>query len=249
MKFRDGWFLQGDCLEILPKVPAGSIDMVLCDLPYGTTACKWDSVIPFGALWREYNRTAKRGAPIVLTASQPFTTSLVSSNIKNFKHSWVWNKRFAANFAVAKYQPMKIHEDIVVFANGTAKYFPQKTVRDTPIKLGKNVAKSGGSNLAHAKEEYTGKVYCDKNPESILFFDTRAEGQVKLHPTQKPVALFEYLIRTYTNPGDVVLDNCAGSGTTAIAAMRAGRRFICIEQDDKYYAAACERVRAEERAS
>jgi site-specific DNA-methyltransferase (adenine-specific) len=226
------------------SIPDGSVDMVLCDLPYGTTACKWDAVIPFEPLWVEYRRVAKPNAAIVLTASQPFTTALIASNIGNFKHAWVWNKRFAANFAVAKFQPLKIHEDITVFSYGTVRYFPQKTVRDTPIKLGKNVAKSGSSNLAHAKAEYDGKIYTDKNPESILFFDTRAEGQVKAHPTQKPVALMEYLIRTYSNGGDVVLDNCMGSGTTGVACMKTGRRFIGIEKDADYYKVSYERIRS-----
>lgn len=239
-----GWatLAMGDCIEAMKKLPDASVDMVLCDLPYGTTACKWDAVIPFDALWAQYKRVAKPNAAIVLTASQPFTAALIASNIKNFKHAWVWNKRFAANFAVAKFQPLKIHEDIAVFSYGTARYTPQKTKRDTPIKLGKNVAKSGGSNLAHAKAEYEGKVYTDKNPESILFFDTRAEGQVKAHPTQKPVALMEYLIRTYTNQGEIVLDNTMGSGTTGVACLNTGRRFIGIERDPTYFNVACSRI-------
>ena len=184
----------------------------------------------------------KPNGAIVLTASQPFTSALVMSNIKNFKHSWVWNKRFAANFAVAKYQPLKIHEDILVFSYGTAKYYPQKTKRDVPIKLGKNVSKSGSANLAYAKEEYIGKVYTDKNPESILFYNTRAEGQVKFHPTQKPVALLEYLIKTYTNEGEMVLDNTMGSGSTGVACVNTNRKFIGIEMDEKYFNIACDRI-------
>jgi site-specific DNA-methyltransferase (adenine-specific) len=235
----------GDCLDLMKNLPDASVDLVLCDLPYGTTACKWDAVIPFDLLWAEYKRVTKPGSAIVLTAGQPFTTALIASNLKNFKHAWVWNKRFAANFAVAKHQPLKIHEDIAVFSYGTARYFPQKTMRDTPIKLGKNAAKSGGSNIAHAKSEYDGKVYVDKNPESILFFDTRAEGQVKLHPTQKPVALMEYLIRTYTKDGDTVLDNCMGSGTTGVACAITGRRFIGMERDPDYFKIASDRILAE----
>jgi site-specific DNA-methyltransferase (adenine-specific) len=235
---------QGDCLEKMKLIPDGSVDMVMCDLPYGTTACKWDSVIPFEPLWAAYKRVCKKNAAIVLTASQPFTSALVASNIQNFKHGWVWNKRFAANFAVAKFQPLKIHEDIAVFSFGTAPYSPQKTARETPIRLGKNVAKSGGSNLAHAKSEYEGKTYVDKNPESILFFNTRAEGQVKDHPTQKPVALMEYLIKTYTNEGETVLDNTMGSGTTGVACMNINRHFIGIERDDKYFEIAQGRIEA-----
>ena len=234
----------GDCLDVMKTVPAGVVDMILCDLPYGTTACKWDTVIPFEPLWEQYKRVITKNGAIVLTASQPFTSALVMSNINYFRHSWVWNKRFAANFAVAKYQPLKIHEDVVVFGYETVRYIPQKTQRDTPIKLGKNVAKSGGANLAHAKSAYDGKIYTDKNPESILYYDTRAEGQVKAHPTQKPVALMEYLIKTYTNEGDTVLDNCMGSGTTGVACANLGRRFIGIEKDDKYFNMANERIAA-----
>ncbi len=236
------WLMLGDCLERMKEIPENSVDMVLCDLPYGTTACKWDAVIPLDRLWYEYRRVVRRGCAIVLTASQPFTTALIASNIENFKHSWVWNKRFAANFAVAKYQPLKIHEDVVVFSYGTAAYYPQKTQRETPIKLGKNVAKSGSSNLAYAKTEYEGKVYTDKNPESILFFDTRSEGQIKHHPTQKPVALMEYMIRTYTDEGASVLDNTMGSGTTGVACKRTGRNFIGIESDPGYFEIAKKRI-------
>lgn len=232
----------GDCLDVMKDIQGGSVDMVLCDLPYGTTACKWDSVIPFEPLWREYKRLCKPNAAIVLTASQPFTSALVMSNAKAFKHSWVWNKRFAANFAVAKYQPLKIHEDVVVFSFGTAAYTPQKTQRETPIRLGKNVSKSGSSNLQTAKPEYDGKIYTNKNPESILFYDTRAEGQIKFHPTQKPVALMEYLIRTYTNEGETVLDNTMGSGTTGLACKNTGRSFIGIERDPEYFRIASDRI-------
>ena len=175
-------------------------------------------------------------------ASQPFTTTLIASNIGAFRHSWVWSKRFAANFAVAKYQPLKVHEDVVVFGYETVRYIPQKTQRDTPIKLGKNVAKSGGSNLAHAKSEYNGKIYTDKNPESIIYYDTRAEGQVKSHPTQKPVALMEYLIKTYTKVGEVALDFTMGSGTTGVACANLGRRFIGIEKEEKYFEIAKARI-------
>lgn len=234
--------LLGDCLQRMTEIPDGSVDMVLCDPPYGTTACKWDSVIDLTAMWAELKRVCKTDAPIVLTSSQPFTTSLIHSNIKRFKHAWVWNKRFAANFAVAKYQPLKIHEDVCVFSFGTATYYPQKTQRDVPIKLGKNVAKSGSTNLQTAKEEYNGKVYTDKNPESIIFYDTRAEGQVKLHPTQKPVALMEYLLNTYTVEGQVVLDFAMGSGTTGVACKNLGRNFIGIEMDENYFNIASERI-------
>lgn len=236
------WLTQGDCLDRMKEIPDGSVDMVLTDPPYGTTACKWDSIIPLEPMWEQLKRIIKPKGAIVLFGSQPFTTTLIASNIKNFRHTWVWNKRFAANFAVAKYQPLKIHEDIIVFSDSTVNYYPQKTQREKPIKLGKNVAKSGSVNLAYAKEEYSGKVYTDKNPETILFFDTRAEGQVKYHPTQKPVALMEYLIHTYTNEGETVLDFTMGSGTTGLACKNLNRKFIGVEMDGGYFDIAKERI-------
>lgn len=180
------WLMKGDCLERMREIPDNSVDAVICDPPYGTTACKWDSVIALHPMWTELRRVTKKNGAIVLFGSQPFTTTLIHSNIKEFKYTWVWNKRFGANFALAKHQPIKIHEDIIVFGNGTgrAEYNPQKVIRDAPIKLGKNVSKSGSSNLSNAKQEYNGKIYTDKNHESIVFFDTRAEGHVKSHPTQ-----------------------------------------------------------------
>ena len=232
----------GDCLERMKEIPDGSVDMVLCDPPYGTTSCKWDSVIDLEKMWEQLKRVTKVNGAIVMTASQPFTTVLIASNLKRFKHAWVWNKRFAANFAVAKYQPLKIHEDVCVFSFGTATYYPQKTQRDKPIKLGKNVSKSGSTNLQTAKEEYNGKVYTDKNPESIIFYDTRAEGQVKLHPTQKPVALMEYLINTYTLENETVLDFTMGSGTTGVACLNTNRSFIGIEMDENYFNIASQRI-------
>lgn len=238
----------GDCLEVMKGIPDGSVDLILCDLPYGTTACKWDSVIPFDVLWEQYHRIAKQGAAIVLTASQPFTTALIYSNIKNFKFSWVWDKKFAGNFALSKYQPQKIHEDVAVFSKGTCKFYPQKTKRDAPIKLGANKCKAEASAIAHAKPEYIGKVYEEKNPESIIHISNRSEPR-GLHPTQKPVALMEYLIRTYSNEGDTVLDSCMGSGTTGVACANTGRRFIGIEQDAGYFAIARSRMEQQQIAA
>jgi site-specific DNA-methyltransferase (adenine-specific) len=222
----------------MKEIPDGSIDMILCDLPYGTTACKWDAVIPFEPLWTQYKRVVKPNAAIVLTASQPFTSALVMSNPKMYKHSWVWNKRFAGNFATARYAPMKIHEDVVVFASGTSPYNPLMVKRDKPIKLGGNKCASDSAKIAAAKDEYVGKVYDEKFPETILTYP-RERG---FHPTQKPVALMEYLIRTYTNEGDLVLDNCMGSGTTGVACVNTNRRFIGIEQDEKYFEIAKSRI-------
>ena len=229
----------GDCLEVMKTLESGSIDMILCDLPYGTTACKWDQVIPFAPLWKQYERLIKPNGAIVLTASQPFTSALVMSNPKAFKHSWVWDKRFAGNFVTAKVAPMKIHEDILVFCFGSVPYAPLMLERDIPIKSGANNCASESARIsATTVKEGFQRIYTHKYPESILVHP-RERG---LHPTQKPVALFKYLIRTYTEPGALVLDNCAGSGTTGVAAIQCGRRAILIEQDAGYYAIAQRRI-------
>ena len=230
------WF--GDCLVEMNKIAAGSIDLILCDLPYGTTECRWDVVLPFKPLWEQYRRVLKTDGAVVLTASQPFTSALVMSNPKAFKHGWIWNKRFAGNFATAKYAPMKIHEDVLVFSFGRVQYRPLMLKRDKPIKLGANKCRSSSAKISHAKSEYEGKIYDTKFPESILLYP-RERG---LHPTQKPVALMEYLIRTYTNRGDTVLDNCMGSGTTGVAAKRLGRHFIGIENDPEHFETARRRI-------
>ena len=231
-----------DCLEGMKRIADGSVDMVLCDLPYGTTHCKWDTVIPFEPLWEQYKRVIKSNGAIVLTASQPFTSALVMSNTKMFRYCWVWNKKFSGNFANAKYQPMKIHEDICVFSKKSATYIPQMTQRSKPIVNGGNkcVSESARFGSKYRKEGFK-KTYTEKYPESILMYSSRAEKR-GLHPTQKPVALFEYLIKTYTNPGELVLDNCMGSGTTAIACMNTGRNFIGFEMDKGYYDIACKRI-------
>jgi site-specific DNA-methyltransferase (adenine-specific) len=219
----------GDCLEVMKGVPDGSIDMILCDLPYGTTACKWDTVIPFEPLWEQYKRIIKDNGAIVLFGSEPFSSYLRISKIKDFKYDWIWNKRKAGNIFLAKYQPMKTHEIISVF--NAKNYHPIKTLRDK-IKQSKNygTGQSMGGDGSKEDKLYT---YTDKNPISILDF-SNASQKGKFHPTQKPVALFEYLIKTYTNENDIVLDNCIGSGTTAVACIKTKRNFIGIEQDAKY---------------
>lgn len=227
----------GDCLEIMPTLPDASVDMVLADLPYGTTACKWDSVIPFEPLWREYGRIAKPNAAIVLTASQPFTTALIASNMKEFRYCWVWDKTKGGNFALAKKQPMKAHEDVVVFYRKQPTYNPQMETRGA-------VRKKGGGKPSDnfgivPTVSYNNTYY----PKTILTFSTGSRVD-HFHPTQKPVALFEYLIRTYTNEGDTVLDNTMGSGTTGVACVNTGRRFIGIERDAEYFAIAEKRVLA-----
>ena len=237
--------MQGDCLELMKDIPDGSVDMILCDLPYGTTACKWDTVIPFEPLWAQYRRVAKRNAAIVLTASQPFTTALIASNFEEFAYTWVWDKKFAANFVQAKRMPLRIHEDVVVFCTSgkTPTYYPQMTPRDTPIKKGGNKQSAAipiRQTEAAAAFAASGKTYDEKCPETIIKFNCR-EGR-GLHPTQKPVALMEYLIRTYTNEGDMVLDNCMGSGTTGVACINTNRKFIGMEKDETYFNIAKNRI-------
>lgn len=226
----------GDCLDLMRDIPDASVDMILCDLPYGTTACKWDSVIPFEPLWAEYRRIAKHNAPVVLTASQPFTTALIASNMRGFKYCWVWEKTRFANQMLAKVQPLKIHEDIVVFADGKAPYNPQGLVEiNRTTKQGARVTDNNGGGVRRTEYLQTHTNY----PRSIQRF--ASEGKT-IHPTQKPVALMEYLIRTYTNPGDVVLDNCMGSGTTGVACVNTGRNFIGMEMDEGYYQIAKDRI-------
>lgn len=235
----------GDCLERMKEIPDGSIDMVLADPPYGTTACKWDSVIPLAPMWEQLNRVTKTKGAIIMTASQPFTTTLIASNMKGFAFCWVWDKCFAANFVQAKRQPLKDHEDIVVFSRTGAQpvYYPQMTKRDTPIKKGGNkqslAIPIAPTEAAKAFGE-AGKVYDEKHPTSQIRFSCR-EGR-GLHPTQKPVALMEYLIKTYTLEEETVLDFTMGSGTTGVACRNLNRNFIGIEQDEKYFKLAQERI-------
>lgn len=229
----------GDCLELMKDIREGSVDMILCDLPYGTTACSWDSVIPFDELWTHYRRLIKPNGAIVLTASQPFTSLLVASNVEMFRHAWVWNKSKAANFPQVKKHPLKVHEDIVVFTSKGSSYSPQMT-HGVMRKKGGYVTKNDDVAVSAGAPEKCNDLYY---PKSLLDFSIAGNKDAGLHPTQKPVALFEYLIKTYTNPGETVLDNCAGSGTTAIACMNTKRNYICIERDESYYGRAKERIR------
>jgi site-specific DNA-methyltransferase (adenine-specific) len=246
-KFNDGEFLQGECLKLMAKMPDCSVDMVLCDLPYGTTGCKWDSIIPFDALWREYWRVTKPNAAIVLTASQPFTSALVMSQPKAFKCEWIWRKNVGSNFLTTKIMPMKEHESVLIFAKAQTTYNPIKQPRSANgkkmVKNGVRSMRSGGDVYGGAMQQSHDLTHCDPDlrcPSSVQSFNVERG----LHPTQKPVSLFEYLIMTYTNAGDTVLDNCAGSGTTAVAARNCGRRWICIEQDQGYFEKAVARLGA-----
>lgn len=244
------WLMQGDCLERMKEIPDGSVDMVMCDPPYGTTACKWDSVIPLDKMWEQLNRIVKPSGAIVMTASQPFTTKLISSNIENFAFCWVWDKCFGANFVQAKRQPIKDHEDVVVFcmSGKQPNYFPQMTKRDVPIKKGGNKQSSAipiAVTEASINFGKVGKTYDEKYPTSQIRFNCR-EGR-GLHPTQKPVALMEYLIKTYTNENETVLDFTMGSGTTGVACKNTGRKFIGIELDDNYFDIATKRILGEQQ--
>ena len=226
-----------DCLVGMKRIPDKSVDMILCDLPYGTTDNKWDTVIPLNWLWDEYNRVIKDNGAIVLTASQPFTTKLINSNIKNFKYTWVWEKSRFANQMLAKKQPLKIHEDICVFYKKQVNYNPQGLIEiNKTTKQGKKISDNNGGGLRKTSYKQTHTNY----PRTILKY--KSEGKT-IHPTQKPVALFEYLIKTYTNENETVLDNCMGSGTTAIACMNTNRNYIGFELDKEYYEKSLERIK------
>jgi len=226
-------------LEKMKDIPDGSIDMIFCDLPYGTTKCKWDVVIPFEPLWEQYKRIIKPNGAIVLTASQPFTSALVMSNPKMFKYEWIWDKITGRGHLVAKYRPMAQHENILVFGNGKVKYNPQMVLMDKPQK-GKSMEASRTSIMGgRTTKESEIIIRTHKYPKTII---TQGVDGKYLHPTQKPVALFEYLIKTYTNEGDLVLDNCMGSGTTGVACKNLNRNFIGIELDPDYFKIAEKRI-------
>ena len=231
----------GECLDILPTLPAQSVDLIVTDLPYGTTACKWDVIIPFEPMWKEVKRILKPHGAFVTTASQPFTSALVMSNIKMFKYCWIWNKKLAGNGILAKIQPLKIHEDIVVFSKGKVRYFPQMEKGIFRKKL--TSLKISEVNNGDGNKKVTPKANDSYYPVTILDFSLAGLRRGRLHPTQKPVALYEYLIKTYSNPGDTVMDFCMGSGTTGVACVQLGRNFIGIETDEKYFNIANERIK------
>ena len=221
----------GDCLEVMRKLPDKSIHMILCDLPYGTTNCKWDAIIPFEPLWEQYKRIIIDNGAIALTASQPFTSKLVMSNIKMFKYEWIWAKDRPTGFLNAKHMPMKYHENICMFYKKPPIYNPIKTKNHKPMgTVYKRTPNNNVYNINIPYKNYGGET--ERFPGSIQKFNTKKKP---MHPSQKPVALFEYLIKTYTNEGMIVLDNCAGSGTTAIACLNTNRNFILIEKEEKYY--------------
>lgn len=239
----------GDCLEKMAEIPDGSVDMVMCDLPYGTTACKWDSVIPFEPLWAAYRRVLSDTGTVVLTAAQPFTSVVVCSNLQDFKYSWIWEKNRPTLPHHAKNRPMAKHEDIIVFSLGKMghavqvkekrmTYNPQGMVEGKKKTVS---AKGSHSSITGPRPNQVGIEYVAMTnaPHTILKFDKEEDH---VHPTQKPVALMEYLIRTYTNEGETVLDNTMGSGTTGVACANTGRNFIGIERDPDYFRIAEDRI-------
>jgi len=226
----------GDCLEILPTL--AKVDAIITDIPYGTTACSWDEVIPFDEMWEQVKRVT---GVFITTASQPFTSKLVMSNLDWFKYEWAWNKNTNTCFVHAKHRPLGAHENILVFGNGKVLYNPQM-IPGKPYYRGK--VKNDGVETAPTKK---GKVVIDENktglryPKTVLNIDGNNRLNHK-HPTQKPIELYEYLIRTYTNEGDTVLDIAMGSGTTGVACVQTGRNFIGIEIDPKYFEIAEARI-------
>jgi len=233
----------GDCLEVMKDIPDKSIDMILCDLPYGTTACKWDTIIPFEPLWEQYKRIIKDNGAIVLTASQPFTSALVMSNIKMFRYCWMWEKEKGTGFANSKKMPLKLYEEVCVFYKKLPLYTPPREKLDKPYSRSFNDCNTKSLSNRMTSMDYVGKTiyYEYKTPTNKLKY-SRDNANNGVHPTQKPVALFEYLIKTYTSVGDTILDNCAGSGTTAIACLNTKRNYILIEKDHEYCKIAQDRI-------
>lgn len=233
-----------DCIEGMKLIQDKSIDMILCDLPYATTNCPWDTLIPFDKLWKEYERIIKNNGAIVLTAQQPFTTKLIISNPKLFRYEWIWQKGYATGFPNAKKMPLKEHENILVFYKKLPTYNPQGLVKlhKPKEKIRKTGAQVYGKNNKSLTKPYVQEY--TNYPKSII--QTKKESGT-FHPTQKPVVLFEYLIKTYTNEGDLVLDNCIGSGTTAIACINTNRNYIGFELTEEYYNKSLERIKTHKK--
>jgi site-specific DNA-methyltransferase (adenine-specific) len=229
--------IHGDCLIAMKDIPDGSIDMILCDLPYGTTACKWDAIIPFEPLWEQYKRIIKDNGAIVLTASQPFTTNLIASNMDWFKYGLIWVKPQGVDPFMSKIRPLNNIEDVLVFCNGKTIYNPQKT-KGKPYSITRDKKPRLKETSGVIMRETTTVNGGDRLPTRILEF----KQEKGLHPTQKPVALFEYLIKTYTNENDMVLDNTMGSGTAGVACKNLNRNFIGIEKDPEYFKIAEKRI-------
>jgi len=234
IQLSNAWLINGDCLEAMKEIPANSVDLVLTDPPYGTTACKWDNVIPLDIMWERLNKIAKDRSPIVLFSSQPFTTSLNYSNLKDYRYEWLWIKNNSTGFQLANKRPLKKHETISVFSKKQPAYFPQGLKEFNKV----NRRGSSGENWTVPGEKKYLQKYTNY-PTQLLNY---AYDSNKMHPTQKPVALMEYLIKTYTNEGDTVLDFTMGSGTTGVACKNLNRKFIGIELDEKYFEIAKDRI-------
>jgi len=234
-------FYQGDCLVEMDKIPDKSIDMILCDLPYGTTQNKWDSIIPFDKIWQHYKRIVKSNAAIVLTGQDKFTAKLILSNEKWHRYNLIWEKSKPTGFLNANRMPLRVHEDISVFYKSLPTYNPQFTIGEKSHLRGHTKEKKQTNNCygTFSQDVYNSQPTNEKHPKSILKF---AAPHPPIHPTQKPIALFEYLIKTYTNEGETVLDNCMGSGTTGVACRNTNRHFIGIEKDEKYFDIAVRRA-------
>lgn len=247
---KTGMLLMGDCLEWMTKFPDKSIDMILCDLPYGTTACKWDTIIPFEPLWKQYERIIKDNGAIVLFGSEPFSTLLRMSNLKRFRYDIIWNKKKPSNFQMMNFQPGRIHEVISIFSlscavysnNHHMKYFPIK-IKIEPYIRKRSFYGSKNSTLreGHTIKELGEKTREEKYPVSIIEF-SNANIKEKIHPTQKPTSLFEYLIKTFSEENEIILDNAAGVCTTAIACKNTNRKWICIEKEEEYCKKSVKRI-------
>lgn len=237
------WLMQGDCLERMKEIPDGSVDMILTDPPYGTTACKWDSIIPLEPMWEQLKRIIKPNGAIVMTASQPFTSILISSNIKMFKYNWVWDKVSVTGHLNAKKMPLRRTEDICVFYRKTPTYNPQMTSREKPRRT-RNT--NNHSVFGNTKDVFVSDIVLEKKyPVNLIQFSKGSKYEKMIHPTAKPVALMEYLIKTYTNENETVLDFTMGSGSTGVAAKNLNRKFIGIELDDGYFEIAKNRINGE----
>jgi DNA modification methylase len=236
--------MNGDCLELMKSIPDNSVDLILCDLPYGTTACKWDIVIPFEKLWEQYLRIAKNSTPIVLFGSEPFSSHLRLSNPGIFKYDWIWEKGNATGHLNAKKQPMKAHETISVFYRQQAGYHPIKTIGHE-LKTATRV--DYNTEVYNKQTKVTHYSSTERYPRSVLKFSSDKQMS-KFHPTQKPLALLEYLIKTYTNEGQLVLDNTMGSGSTGVACVNSNRKFIGMEKDKKYFEIAKKRIEDAQRS-
>jgi site-specific DNA-methyltransferase (adenine-specific) len=237
---------QGDCLELMKELPDKSIDMILCDLPYGTTQNKWDSVIPLDKLWERYGRIIKANGMICLTSSEPFTNQLINSKPKQFKYyDLVWDKVSTTGFLNAKRQPLRRHEQILCFYKKQTTYNPIMEVRGKPRNKGSYNKRQGDGDMCYGKFENVESFNNEYYPTSVIQV-SNAVQKGKVHPTQKPVALLEYLIKTYTNEGEIVLDNCMGSGSTCVAAINTKRHYIGFELEEKYFEIAKKRIESEE---